>query len=161
MVIFCEETKTFLQIKQQELILSLIVTNCDQRVFNRGLALTQHSIRLHSSKDLAEIKELAQDRKCWRGLTSQIEKAAEVSQTRKWDTTWQYVSKSSHDPQTFVINISQLKLHPKIICLQNNILKQRHILHENQKKTLHKLLWSYDNNSVRKLATINIKAQQK
>ena len=92
-----------------------IVTNCDQRVFNRGLTLIQHSIRLHSRKDLAEIKELAQDRKCWNGITSQIEKAAEVSQTRKWDTTWQYVSKSSHDPQTFVINISQLKLHPKII----------------------------------------------
>ena len=29
MVIFCEETKTFLQIRQQELILSLMVTNCE------------------------------------------------------------------------------------------------------------------------------------
>ena len=35
-------------------------------------------IRLHSSKDLAEITELAQDRKCWSGLTSRIEKAAGV-----------------------------------------------------------------------------------
>ena len=48
-------------------------------VFNRDLALIQHPIRLYSSKDLAEITELAQDRKCWRGLASQIEKAAEVS----------------------------------------------------------------------------------
>ena len=43
-------------------------------VFNRDLALIQHPIRLHSSKDMAEITELAQDRKCWRGLRSQIEK---------------------------------------------------------------------------------------
>ena len=35
-------------------------------VFNRDIALIQHPIRLHSSKDLAEITELAQDRKCWR-----------------------------------------------------------------------------------------------
>ena len=34
---------------------------------------------------LAEITELAQDRKCWMGLTSQIKKAAEVSQTKNWD----------------------------------------------------------------------------
>ena len=55
-------------------------------VFNRDLALIQHPIRLHSSRDLAKITELAQDRKCWRGLTSQIEKAAaEVSQTKSWD----------------------------------------------------------------------------
>ena len=47
--------------------------------FNRDLALIQHPIRLYSSKDLAEITVLAEDRKCWRGLTSQIEKAAEVS----------------------------------------------------------------------------------
>ena len=50
-------------------------------VFNRDLALVQHPIRRHSSRDLAEIIELAQDRKCWRGLTSQIEKGVEVSQT--------------------------------------------------------------------------------
>ena len=56
-------------------------------VFNRDLSLIQHliTIRLNSSKDLAEITELAQDRKCWRGLTSQVEKAAEVTQTKKWD----------------------------------------------------------------------------
>ena len=56
-------------------------------VFNRDLALIQHPIRLHSSKDLAEIAELARDRKCWtwRGLTLRIEKAAEVSQTKNWD----------------------------------------------------------------------------
>ena len=52
-------------------------------MFNIDLALIQHPIRLHSSKDLAEITELEQDRKCWRGLTSQIEEAAEVCQTRK------------------------------------------------------------------------------
>ena len=51
-------------------------------VFDRDLAQVQHPIRLHASKDLAEITELAQDRKCWRGLTSQIEKAAEVSLTK-------------------------------------------------------------------------------
>ena len=50
-------------------------------VFNRDFALIQHPIRLHSSKDLTEITELAQDRKRWRGLASQIEKAAKVSQT--------------------------------------------------------------------------------
>ena len=40
--------------------------------------------RLHSSKNLAEITELAQDRKCWRELTSQMEKAIKVSQTKNW-----------------------------------------------------------------------------
>ena len=54
-------------------------------MFNRDLALIQHPIRLHSSKELAEITDLAQDRKCWRGFTSRIEKAAEVSQTKNWD----------------------------------------------------------------------------
>ena len=54
-------------------------------VLNRDLSLIQDPIRLHSRKDLAEITELAQDRKCWRGLTSRIEKAAEVSQTKNWD----------------------------------------------------------------------------
>ena len=34
-------------------------------------------IRLHSSKDLDEMTELAQARKFWRGLISQIEKAAD------------------------------------------------------------------------------------
>ena len=53
-----------------------------QIVFNRDLALIQHPIRLHSSKDLAKITELTQEGKCWRGLTSQIEKAAEESQTK-------------------------------------------------------------------------------
>ena len=43
----------------------------------------------HSGKDLAEITELAQDRKCWRGLASQIKKAADVSQTKNWDVTQQ------------------------------------------------------------------------
>ena len=78
--------------KQKELILSLIETNCEdvQRqplpiVFNRDLALIQPRIRLHSSNYLAEITEPAEDRKYWRGLTSQIEKAAEVSQTKNWD----------------------------------------------------------------------------
>ena len=47
-------------------------------VFNRDLALIQHPIRLHPSKDPAEIIELAQDRNYWRGLTSQIKEAAEV-----------------------------------------------------------------------------------
>ena len=47
-------------------------------VFNRDLSLIQDPLKLQSSKDLAEITELAQDRKCWRGLTSRIEKAAEV-----------------------------------------------------------------------------------
>ena len=56
-------------------------------VLNRVLALIQHPIRLHSRKDLPEIIELAQGRKCWRGLVYQIEKAAEVSQTKKWDVS--------------------------------------------------------------------------
>ena len=37
-------------------------------VFNRDLPLIQHPIRLYSSKDLAEITELALDRKCWEGI---------------------------------------------------------------------------------------------
>ena len=57
-------------------------------VFKRDLALFQHPIRLHSSKDLAKIKELAQERKR-RELPSQIEKAAELSQTKNWDATGQ------------------------------------------------------------------------
>ena len=36
--------------------------------FNIHLALIQHTIILHSDKDLAEITELKQDRKCWKGL---------------------------------------------------------------------------------------------
>ena len=48
-------------------------------VFNIDIALIQHTIILHSGKDLAEITELKQDRKCWKGLAiaSQKEKAAE------------------------------------------------------------------------------------
>ena len=37
-------------------------------VLNRDLSLIQDLMRLHSSKDLAEITELAQDSKCWRGI---------------------------------------------------------------------------------------------
>ena len=58
-------------------------------MFNKDLALIQDSIRLHSSKDLAEITELAQVRKCWGGLTSRIENADEVSQTKNWNAKWQ------------------------------------------------------------------------
>ena len=58
-------------------------------VFNKDLAFIKHPIRLHSSKDLAEITELAQDKKCWRGLASQIEKAAEAAQTKNRDATQQ------------------------------------------------------------------------
>ena len=43
-------------------------------VFNRDLTLIQNLITLHSSKDLAEITELAQVKKYWRGLTSQSRK---------------------------------------------------------------------------------------
>ena len=39
-------------------------------------------IQLSISENLDEITELAQDRNCWRGLTLQIEKAAEASWTR-------------------------------------------------------------------------------
>ena len=41
---------------------------------------------------MAEITELAQDKKYWRGLISQIEKAAEVSQTKNCDAKPQEVS---------------------------------------------------------------------
>ena len=54
-------------------------------LLNRDLSLIQDPIRLHASKDLAEITELAQNRKCWRGFTLRFEKAAEVSQTKNWD----------------------------------------------------------------------------
>ena len=60
-------------------------------LFISDLALIQHPIRLHSIKDLAEITELAQDRNCWRGLTSRIEKATEVSRTKNWDAKRQLV----------------------------------------------------------------------
>ena len=59
-------------------------------VFNRELALIQHPNRLISRKDL-EITELAQDRKCWRGLKSLAEKAAEESQTKNLDANRQWV----------------------------------------------------------------------
>ena len=51
-------------------------------LFNRDLAPDQHRIRLRSSKDLAEIAEQAEDRKCWKGLISQIEKPTEVHRLR-------------------------------------------------------------------------------
>ena len=60
-------------------------------VFNRDLSLYQHPIRLHSCKYLAETTELAEDRKCCRGLTSQIKRAAEDSQTKNWDAKRQLV----------------------------------------------------------------------
>ena len=101
MVTFYEETKTFLQIKQKRVYFIPNGNKLRGRpkttlpiVFNRDLSLIQDQIRLHSSEDLAEITELAQDRKCWRGLTSRIEKAAKVSQTKNWDAKRQQVSKS-------------------------------------------------------------------
>ena len=63
-------------------------------VLNRHLALIQQPIRLHSSKDLAETTELAQERKRWRGLAPQIAKAVEESQTKNWDATRHKSSKS-------------------------------------------------------------------
>ena len=60
-------------------------------LFKRDLALIQHPVILHESKDQAEITELVHDRKCWKGFTSQIEKAAEVSQTKILDAEWQYI----------------------------------------------------------------------
>ena len=57
-------------------------------VFNTDIAVIQHPIRLHSSIVLAEITELAQDWECWRGLISQIEKAAEELQSKNWDAKW-------------------------------------------------------------------------
>ena len=56
--------------------------------------MIQHPKILHSRKDLAEITELAQNRTFCRGLTSQIEKGAEVSQTKNWDAKPQQVSRS-------------------------------------------------------------------
>ena len=44
-------------------------------VFNRDVAPIQHPIRLHSSKDLVEVTDLAQDRKRWSILSSPIEKS--------------------------------------------------------------------------------------
>ena len=60
-------------------------------MLKKDLSLIQYPIRLHSSKDMAEIKELAQDRKYWRGLTPHIENAVEVSQTKNWDEKRQEV----------------------------------------------------------------------
>ena len=51
-------------------------------VFNTAFELIQHPIRRHSSKDLAEITDLAEDRKRLWGVTSQIKKAAEESQPK-------------------------------------------------------------------------------
>ena len=41
----------------------------------------------YTQADLADISDLAQDRKHWRGLAPQIEKAAEESRTRNLDAT--------------------------------------------------------------------------
>ena len=58
-------------------------------MFNRDIAPIKHAIRLHSSKYLADITDLAQDKKRWWGqLASQNEKAAEESQTKNLDTSW-------------------------------------------------------------------------
>ena len=57
------------------------------KVLNRNLALILHPIKQQSSKNLAEITDLIQDSKRRRRLASQIEKAAEVSQTKNWDAT--------------------------------------------------------------------------
>ena len=54
-------------------------------VLDGDLAVIQNSITVHSSKDLVEIRDLAHDRKRWRGLPSEIEKAAEESQTKNLD----------------------------------------------------------------------------
>ena len=54
-------------------------------MFNRGPTLIQHPFRLHLRKYFAKITDVAQDRKHWRGIASQIQKAAEVSQTKKLD----------------------------------------------------------------------------
>ena len=51
-------------------------------MINRDLALIQDPSRLHSNKDLAEITELEQERKCWKGLTSQIEKVTKCHRLR-------------------------------------------------------------------------------
>ena len=58
------------------------------------IQLIQHPIRVRSIKNLAEITQLAQGRKCWRGFTLRIGKAAEVSQTKNWDVKRQLVIKS-------------------------------------------------------------------
>ena len=58
-------------------------------VFNRDLSLIQHPLKLNLGKDLAETTGLAKDRKCWRGLTSQIEKTAKLSNTKNWDAKQQ------------------------------------------------------------------------
>ena len=54
-------------------------------MFSRYFAMIQDPIRFPSSKNLGEITELAQDRKCWRELQPRIDRAAEVSQTKNWD----------------------------------------------------------------------------
>ena len=85
-------------------------------VFNKDLTLIQHPIRLHSSNDLAEITERAdQDRKHWRVLASQIEKASEVSQIKNYGVTRQKVSKSDlgrlwYEP-FFLIKALWLRFH--------------------------------------------------
>ena len=86
LVIFYVETKAFPQIKQHETIFISNGNKLRRRpaitlptVSNTDLALIQHPIRLHLSKDPAEITDLSQDRKRWMGLTSQIEEAAEVT----------------------------------------------------------------------------------
>ena len=47
------------------------------------------NIQSDSGKDLAEITELAKDRKRWKGLAPQIDEATEESQTKNWDATRQ------------------------------------------------------------------------
>ena len=72
-----------------------MVTKCedDQTTlpieFNTDLALIQHPIRLHSSKDLIAITNLVKDGKRWRGLASQINKPAEESLTKNWNVARQ------------------------------------------------------------------------
>ena len=59
-----------------------MVTNCD------GDQRQPCTDATSNQATLAETTDKAQDRKRWRGLASQIEKAAAESQTKNLDATW-------------------------------------------------------------------------
>ena len=76
---------------------------CLPKVFNTDLALIFQPIRLQPSKDLAEITELAQYSPCLRGVTSQIENAAECHRLR---TGTRHGSKSKVRQKGRLVNFS-------------------------------------------------------
>ena len=86
----------FIILKEKKKLFRLAIGKIDEHLYlnvktrififfpklKKDLTLIQNPIRLQSSKDIAKILNLTQDRKCCRGVASLIKKAVEVSQMK-------------------------------------------------------------------------------